>query len=309
LPSAPADPRAGESGVMVRSEAQGAAKHLERSEREGDHLGMRDNRPLVLTLLLLALLVAGIVLRPTGYLKPVEDIASTLFAPLQYSVHWVGTRVEGWVQALRELRSSRSRVVQLQETVDRLMIENVRLREAEIEATALREQLQFKLANPTYEMLAAEVIGQDPSNLLQYIMIDRGSQDGLTAGMPAVTARGLVGSITTVYPHSARVMLLTDPASSVNALIQSSRATGVVQGQARLNLLLRYVEGSEQVQVGDIVLTSGLAGRFPKRLVIGQVQAVRRSDVEMFQEIEVQSAVEFDRLESVLVIQNFVPAD
>ena len=270
---------------------------------------MRHNRPLVLALLLLAGLLAGILLRPTGYLKPAEDVVSTLFAPLQYSVHWVSTRITDWVQTMRELSSLRSRVADLQETVDRLMIENLRLREAEIERTVLREQLQFKQANPTYELLAAEVIGRDPSNLLHYIMIDRGTQDGLAIGMPVVTARGLVGSITTVYPHSARVMLLTDPASSVNALIQSSRATGIVQGQARRSLLLRYVEGSEQVQVGDIVLTSGLGGNFPKRLVIGQVQTVKRNDVEMFQEIEVQSAVEFDRLESVLVMQGFVPVD
>jgi rod shape-determining protein MreC len=104
-------------------------------------------------------------------------------------------------------------------------------------------------------------------------------------------------------------MLLTDPASSVNALIQSSRATGVVQGQGQRGLVMRYIEQSEQVAVGDVVLTSGLGGNFPKRLVIGQVTAVKRNDVEMFQEVQVQSAVRFDRLEIVLVVQNFVPID
>jgi rod shape-determining protein MreC len=262
-----------------------------------------------LVLILLAGLLAGILLRPTGYLKPAEDVAFTLFAPLQYSFHWVATRITHGIQMIRELRTLQSRVAELQQTVDRLMIENLRLREAEIEAAVLREQLQFKLANPTYELLAAEVIGRDPSNLLHYVIIDRGTEDGLAIGMPVVTARGLVGSITTVYPHSARVMLLTDTASSISALIQSSRATGIVQGQGRSSLTLRYVEQTEQVQVDDIVLTSGLGGNFPKRLVIGQVQAVKRNDVEMFQEILVQSAVDFDRLETVLVMQGFVPAE
>lgn len=262
-----------------------------------------------MVLILLAGLLAGILLRPTGYLKPAEDVAFTLFAPLQYSFHWVATRITHGIQMIRELRTLQSRVAELQQTVDRLMIENLRLREAEIEAAVLREQLQFKLANPTYELLAAEVIGRDPSNLLHYVIIDRGTEDGLAIGMPVVTARGLVGSITTVYPHSARVMLLTDTASSISALIQSSRATGIVQGQGRSSLTLRYVEQTEQVQVDDIVLTSGLGGNFPKRLVIGQVQAVKRNDVEMFQEILVQSAVDFDRLETVLVMQGFVPAE
>ena len=270
---------------------------------------MWDNRRVALVLVLLAGLLAGILLRPMGYLKRAEDAAFTLFAPLQYSFHWVATRITHGIQMIRDLRALQSRVIELQETVDRLMIENLRLREAEIERTVLREQLQFKLANPTYELLAAEVIGRDPSNLLHYVIIDRGAEDGLAVGMPVVTARGLVGSITTAYPHSARVMLLTDPASSVNALIQSSRATGILQGQGRASLTLRYVEQSEQVQVGDIVLTSGLGGNFPKRLVIGQVRAVQRSDVEMFQEILVQSAVDFDRLEVVLVVQGFVPTE
>jgi rod shape-determining protein MreC len=189
------------------------------------------------------------------------------------------------------------------------MIENVRLREADIERAALREALQFKQANPTFELIAAEVVGRDPSNLLQYILIDRGADDGLTPGMPVVTARGLVGKVTAVYPHSARVMLLTDLASSVNALIQSSRATGMLQGEGQRGLIMRYVEQRDQVQVGDVVLTSGLGGNFPKRLVIGQVTDVKRSDVDMFQEVQVLSAVDFDQLEMVLVIRSFVPID
>ncbi|MGC8787883.1 MAG: rod shape-determining protein MreC, partial [Anaerolineae bacterium] len=248
-------------------------------------MSVSQNRSKALVLLLVIGLLGGIILHPTGYFQPVENAVFTVLAPLQYSFHWVSVRIANGVQTLRDLRTLQSRIQELQDTVDRLMIENVRLREAEIERAILREQLQFKLANPTYELLAAEVIGRDPSNLMQYIIIDRGTNDGIAVGMPVVTARGLVGRVTAVYPQSARVMLLTDPSSSVNALIQSSRATGVVQGQGQRGLAMRYIEQSEQVEVGDIVLTSGLGGNFPKRLVIGQVTAVKRNDVEMFQEV------------------------
>ena len=267
------------------------------------------NRSAALLLLLLVGLVAGTILNPTGSLQPVEDVVFNLLAPLQYSFSWVSTRISDLTQTLRDLHSLQAQIRDLQQTVDQLMIENVRLREAEIERANLREQLHFKLANPTYELLAAEVIGYDPSNLLHYLIIDRGAKDGVATGMPVVTARGLVGRVTSVYQHSARVMLLTDPASSVNALIQSSRATGIVQGQGRRGMIMRYIEQREHVQAGDIVLTSGLGGNFPKRLLIGQVTAVKRNDVEIFQEVQVQSAVNFDRLEMVLVIQNFVPID
>ena len=267
------------------------------------------NRSVAMVSLFMVVLLVGIVLHPTGFLQPIEDAVFTILAPLQYSLQWISGNIAGWAQTVRDLRSLQAHAQELQETIDRLMIENVRLREADIERENLRKQLQFKLANPTYELLAAEVIGYDPSNLLHYIMIDRGAKDGLAVGMPVVTARGLVGRITSVYPQSARVMLLTDAASSVNALVQSSRATGVVQGQGRPGLIMRFVEQREQVEVGDIILTSGLGGNFPKRLVIGQVTAVRRSDVEMFQEVQVQSAVSFDRIEMVLVVQSFAPTD
>ena len=260
-------------------------------------------------MLLLCVLLAGMLLQPMGYLQPLEDAVFTLLAPLQYSVRWVSTQIAGAVQAIREVRSLQAQVAELQATVDRLMIENVRLREADIERAILREQLHFRQANPTYELLAAEVIGHDPSSLLQYVIIDRGSEDGIAAGMPVVTARGLVGRVSSVYPRSSRVMLLTDPASSVGALLQSSRTTGVVRGQGPRGLTIHFVEQNEQVDLGDIVLTSGLGGNFPRRLVIGQVTAVQRDEVEMFQEVWVQSAVDFDRLETVLIIENFAPID
>ena len=260
-------------------------------------------------LVMFLLLLVGMLLRPSGYLQPVENVVFTALAPLQYGLNWVSRQVANRVRAIQELGSLEARNRDLQATVDNLMIENVRLREAEIESANLREQLLFKLSNPTYELLAAEVIGYDPSNLLHYIVIDRGNQDGIASGMPVVTARGLVGKIAAVYPHSARVMLLTDPASSLSALIQSSRATGIVQGQGRLGLAMRYVEQSEQVEAGDIVLSSGLGGNLPKRLVIGKVTHVTHEQVQMFQEVQVQSAVQFDRLEMVLVIQSFVPTE
>ena len=260
-----------------------------------------DRRAAVAILLVLALL-AGAVLKPAGYLKPVQDLVTSLVAPLQYGLTRVTTRLNHLLDTLRDLRALPTRVNELQATVDRLMIENVRLREAEIDNANLRELLQFKLANPSYETLAAEVIGRDPSNLLHYLTIDRGSGDGLAVGMPVVTARGLVGRIDEVFPRTARVMLLTDPVSTVSALIQSSRATGIVQGEGRRGLTMRFVEQSEPVAKDDVVLTSGLGGTYPKRLVIGQVVSVVKSDVEMFLEITVQSAVNFDRVESVLVI-------
>ena len=115
------------------------------------------NRSLTPAVILLVGLLTFALLRAAGYAQPVNDIATTALAPLQYGLNWVGARITDWTQTLRDLRSLQARARELEETVDRLMIENVRLREAEIERANLRELLQFKQANPSYEPLAAEV--------------------------------------------------------------------------------------------------------------------------------------------------------
>jgi rod shape-determining protein MreC len=183
------------------------------------------------------------------------------------------------------------------------------LQEAQIENETLRRQLSFKSSVPSFRLLSAEVIGHDPSNLLQYLIIDRGAQDGVQRGMAVLTAEGLGGRISEVSADSAKVMLITDPSSSVSALIQRSRATGSVQGYPNGELVMRYIPQGDTVAPGDIVLTSGLGGNLPRRLVIGQVASVKRQDVEMFQEARLIPAVNLRDLETVMVLLSFTPME
>ncbi|HID87984.1 MAG TPA: rod shape-determining protein MreC [Anaerolineae bacterium] len=266
--------------------------------------------PMVL-LVLAVLCVGGIALRETGHLQPVEGLAVDLMVPLQQGLSRFGNRVAGTIETVRQLDTLQRENRELRELVDQLMIENVRLSEAAAENEILRQQLNFKRKNPSLDIRSADVIGRvigrDPSNILRVLIIDVGARDGVAPGMPVVTARGLVGHITEVSDRSARVLLITDASSSVNALVQRSRATGVVRGQIGGNLVMRYIAQGEDVQVGDIVLTSGLGGNYPKRLVIGQITAVRQRDIDLFQEAEVRPTVNFGGLEVVMVITDFTP--
>jgi len=258
-------------------------------------------------LLLLLLILAFLALEVTHLLKPVENLMAQLFFPLQRGLDSLGERFTNLARYLQDLETLRSQNEELQKLVDELAIENVRLREAEMENITLRQQLDFKEANPDYQLVSGQVIGRDPSNLLEHITIDRGSGDGIAVGMPVVTSQGLVGRVVETYPRSSRVLLITDASSSVNALIQNSRATGVVQGKPGGGVVMRYIQQGEEVGVGDLVLTSGLGGNFPRRLVIGQVTAIRQRDIELFQEAEVEPTVEFDQLEMVMIITDFEP--
>jgi rod shape-determining protein MreC len=260
-------------------------------------------------LLLLSLAATGAILDRTGRLEPVKDLAAQLTTPIQKGLTSLIGRFSNIRQFFTDVDACRAENEELQALVDRVIVENVRLREAEIENVTLREQLNFKQANPSFELVSAQVIGRDPATVLSHLIIDRGSAEGVAVGMPVLTHRGLVGRITETNPHSSKVLLITDVSSSVNALIQESRATGVIQGRIGQGLVMRYVQQSEEIAVGDLVLTSGLGGNFPTRLIIGQVTAVAKKDVELFQEAEVRPAVNFHELEMVMVLTSFVPID
>jgi rod shape-determining protein MreC len=270
---------------------------------------MQRGGTLLFLLFFVLLAAVTLVLDRANRLQPAKDLVAQVAAPLQEVLASVTRGVTDLREFFVDVEECRAENEDLQLMVDQLIIENVRLREAEIENVNLRAQLNFKQANPSFELLSAQVIGRDPSNLAGYLIIDRGREEGVAVGMPVLTDRGLVGRVTETAPHSSKVLLITDPSSSANALIQESRATGVVQGSVAQGLVMRYIQQTEEVEPGDLVLTSGLGGNFPTRLIIGQVTSVVKKDVELFQEAEIRPSVDFGRLEMVMVLTSFQPIE
>ncbi len=266
-------------------------------------------RRLLLIVLVLGLILTWSVAERFGPSNPLRDALARLVTPLQLALHRAGRpvfnlteRVAHWAHLEAENEALRAENAALRNQL-------VLLEEARIENETLRRQLAFKSAVPNFQLLSAEVVGQDSSNFLQFIIIDRGAADGVRRGMPVLAAEGLVGRVQEVSVNSAKVLLITDPSSSVAALIQRTRATGVVQGQLGDDMVMRYLSPDSPVMPGDVVLTSGLGGNFPKRLVIGKVVRVERREVEMFQEAIVEPAVNLRDLEMVMVLLNFSPAE
>jgi rod shape-determining protein MreC len=262
--------------------------------------------------LLLALAI-GLVLAQLGYLQPVRDAARTLFAPLQIVMSNITIGVGRSAISLRDVQLLRERADQLRAEVNRLAVENARLVEIEQENQRLRQLLNFTRNNPQYDYRTAAVVGQkigeDTSNLLFAILVDVGARDGVAPGMPVVTDRGLVGRVTRVGPNVAEVVLLIDPVSVVNARVLNSRAAGVVRGSVESGLVMERIPQGEALNPGDIVVTSGLGGTYPDKLVIGQVTEVTKHDADMFQTARLRPTVDFGRVETVLVITTFTPLD
>jgi rod shape-determining protein MreC len=261
------------------------------------------------TLLVLAsIAIIALILHESGQLQPVEDLAQYVIGPVLRSFDSLVGGTADLFSTYRDARELRTENRRLQEENNRLITENIRLKEFEAENATLRDLLKFTRNNPNYTTLAADVIGRDPSPYLNTIIINVGENRGLKPGMPVITGgSALVGRVIQVNPRTAQVQLLEDVSSAVNAMIQSSRATGLVRGQPDGTLVMEFILLEEKVQPGDIVLTSGLGGDLPRAMVVGQVASVTRRDIDLFQSAALRSAVDLSRLEVVLVITNFEP--
>ncbi len=164
----------------------------------------------------------------------------------------------------------------------------------------LRSLLNFR-RTLNGRILAAEVIGKDPSPWFKSIIINKGSADGIEKGMPAVMPEGIAGLVSDISRHYARVLLITDQNSAVDALVQRTRARGIVKGESD-RCLFEYVLRKHDIAEGDTVISSGLDGVFPKGLRVGYVSRVTKRNSGIFQEVTVIPYCDFETLEEVLVI-------
>ena len=254
------------------------------------------------------LTIAFLLLHESGVTRPVEDALQSVLAPVQRALSDLLNGISDTFDFVRDVRDLRERNAELQRVNDALTTENVRLKEFEAENVTLRELLQFTQENPAYSTQAAAVIGRDPNPYRQFLTINAGRREGLQPGMPVVTAgSALVGRVAEVGLRSSKVQLLIDGASAVNVRVQSSRVTGLAEGQPDASLMLTQAPLEATLNVGDIILTSGLGGNLPRGLVVGQVTEVLKRDIDLFQSARLRPAADANRLELVLVITDFEP--
>jgi rod shape-determining protein MreC len=225
---------------------------------------------------------------------------------------WFATRftaIQDFLAAPRDIVALRQRNAELEQEVLRLQGQLIDLQQKVDETEILAALVDFTRANPERSYKGAAVVGRDPSPFLHYIIINRGSNDGILRGMPVVTNQGLIGRVDAVIADASRVQLITDPASAINVHLQNADTDAVLGGSVTGDLELDMISQEANVETGDVVLTSGLGGGYPPDLIVGQVLNVRKRDFELFQQATIQPTVDFARLEIVLVITNFRPVD
>ena len=266
------------------------------------------SRTIFVALLIIAL-VAMLFLNQAGRLEGIKSVLLTPLSALQRGVAGVTAGVTQALHSNPDDTSLRQENEGLKAQVAQLQKRIVDLQESQADLNLLSGLLNYARSVPDNRYAAANVIGRDSSPFLSFIIIDLGTDAGVARDQPVVTDNGLVGTVVAVTCCSARVRLITDPDSAVNARLQQSRDEGVAVGRFGGGLDLQYLSQQAQIKTGDVVLTSGLGGSYPEGIVLGTVSAVQRQSFDVLQTASLTPGVDFNRLEIVLVITNFKPID
>lgn len=232
-----------------------------------------------------------------------ERFAISLTSPFQFMV----TRTMGFTQSVWTTYFTAVLAVEENEALKTELarareIQN-RYEELELENERLKKFVNFTSSVPaTY--VAAQVIARDPSPWFKTIVIDKGAKEGLVKGSPVLVSEGIVGQVIEVARGYSRVLLITDRNSAVDALVQNTRVRGMVKGNSKDTCSFVYALRKDQVKPGEMIVSSGLDQVFPKGLRIGKILDVKKDHSQLFQDIIIETSVDFDKLEEVLVYKN-----
>lgn len=238
--------------------------------------------------------------RQPGRVDPLGHVFLELMAPFQRLTAGLGGMTRGLFDHYVFLVGTQEENEHLKARIRDLERRGTHQSETELMNRRLKRLLALERELPT-KAVAASVTARDASVWFQSLTLNKGEVDGIQVGMPVIAPEGVVGLISSTSPHASRVLLLTDPNSGIDVLVQRTRVRGILSGLLERGTTLKYVKRSDDVRIGDRIVASGLDGVFPKGLPVGRVTSVSRKDRGLFLYAEVAPEADASRLEEVLV--------
>jgi rod shape-determining protein MreC len=264
---------------------------------------LRFRASLIITAtLLLIIALFSLSLKRSPILEKVEGMVVSLAAPGLQGLRYVGRTLTDVWEGYFNLVGVKRENAALRQQLEEYQQKELRYQESLQTLSRLEALLDLK-KQVGLPVTGARVIAYDPSLWSRCALLDQGRDHGVKRGQPVLTAGGIAGRIVEVYPRYSKVMLIVDRNSGADAMVQRTRVRGILQGKGGNRCSLGYVPKSADVQVGDLVLASGLGGVFPKGLAFGKVSAANKKTPGVFQEIEVTPAVDLSALEEVVVVK------
>lgn len=255
-------------------------------------------------IMILAACILLVFFNPKGFFNPIRGGFLRVVYPFQKTFYLLSLTVRNTADFLGSISDLKKENENLIRENNALSSEIVSLKDAKNENENLREQLDL-IPRKKFNLEASFVIGRDPQRSGSWITIDKGESAGIKAGMPVIVSEGiLIGKVAEAYGNMAKVNLLTDSSSVINAVDVETEARGVVRGEYGLGTILDIVAQTDVLNAGDTIATSGLGGDLPGGLFIGKIQEARATQDKLFQQAIIMPRVKYSNIDVVFVIKN-----
>lgn len=254
-------------------------------------------------------IIAGIVFlvffQRLGWLRPIENVLTTAFRPLQefFVVASRNTKgISGYFKDINELRNENEK---LAESVATLTADKLKLEKILADSELIQNELEF-ITDFEYATVTGKIIGRSSDEYLQLVILNKGDADGIRVGYPVVTAGSIIGKVIDTNSRVSKILLLNDNQSEISAVIQNNdRSPGIVGGQFGIALTMSLIPQTHSIEPGQTVITSGLEELIPKDLIIGSTDEITKREGELFQESTIEPLVDYSALSIVTVILPF----
>ena len=269
-------------------------------------------RTLWWTLAIAGMSLVSIILSENRAFDPLQNLSLTVAAPIESGIRDLAAPTSGFFRGVFDRGDIVRENERLRRELERLQTDAAAGEDARRRVRELEAALGFKDSRPEDQLVAADVIAQDPSGLKRALAINRGSNDGLDEGMVVLSRDGsLVGTVSIVYGDYAWLRLITDPNSAVNIAVlpagKEKSVRGIAAGDLRSGVSLEMLPSEAEIKPGDLVTTSGLGGNYPRALLLGTVKSIEEKPQAPSRSGVLEPAADVSALETVLIVTNFKP--
>ncbi len=259
---------------------------------------------IIKLVLIIIICLVLIFVNPKGIFNPLRGLFLRVSIPFQRVFYGFNEKIGETVFFLGSIAQLKTENARLIKENNSLISQIANLRQEQQENEVLRKQLDL-LPRNQFNLIGADIVAQDPQGMLNWVLIDKGSDSGIEIGMVAIVSDGiLVGKVTEVYSHSAKIDFLTNANSSINVLDLETGAKGIAKGEYGLGLILDMVTQTDTLNNGDSIITSGLGGDVSKGLLLGKIKEIKLSADKLFQGAIITPIVKYSNLSTLFVIKN-----
>lgn len=259
---------------------------------------------LAACLVILVLFLAGLTSTERENISTPEQLLREMLAPLQNGAAVISGNIHNWGAYLQGVDNIRAENEELQKEISELRLQLVNLAEYEQENERLKTLLHAVGSyNKQYDYATCQVVNRSQSSWYKTLIINGGSDDGFSVGLPVVCAQGVVGRIINTSANTSEVLLITDREGALSVMVQNTRTVGVVEGDGETDgLAMVHIPYDADIENYQQVITSGYGGVFPKGLLVGYINSIDLQSDGLMLDVGVRSYVDFNRLEEVMVL-------